>query len=140
MAEKVEELKIWQRSMDFWRAVNTILDRPGLLRDGRLRSQLSDATDSIVSNIVEGFAQSSDKGFARYLVTSKGSAAEARARLLLACERQYITRDEFTSMDEVGDEIARMLTGFIKYLHKSNRRDRGLGLQRSRQPRRRVSD
>ncbi len=118
--------------MEFWRAVNAILDRSGLLRDGRLRGQLSDATDSIVSNIAEGFAQSSDKGFARYLVTSKASTAEARARLLLASERHYITRAEFKSLNEIGNEIARMLTGFIKYLHKSNRRDRGLGLRQNR--------
>jgi four helix bundle protein len=127
MAERVEELKLWQRAEEFGKAISAIIDRPGFDRDRRLRDQLRDAADSVISNIVEGFAQPTDRAFAKYLFDAKGSMAEARTRLKLACDREYITEDEFNARNELGDEVARMTTGLIKYLIKSDRRDRGLG-------------
>ena len=127
MAKKVEELDVWQRALDFSVAVNAIIGNPGFMRDRRLRDQILDATDSVVSNIAEGFEQPSDRAFAKYLYTSKASNSEARARLLIARNRRHITADEFLKCDRLGDEVARMLTGLIKYLIRSDRRDRGLG-------------
>ena len=119
------------RAQEFAVAVNAILRRPGFLRVRRLRDQIRDATDSIFSNIAEGFAQPSDRAFAKYLFTSKASAAEARTRLQIACNRDYITSDDFRSCNYLGDEVARMATGLIKYLLKSDRKNRGLGSNRS---------
>jgi four helix bundle protein len=131
MAKRVEELKVWQRAQGFWVAVTAILNRAGLQRDRRLREQIKDAADSILSNIAEGFEQPTDRAFAKYLFTAKGSTAEVRKRLLMACHHGYITKDEYASLDERGDEVARMTTGLIKYLLKSDRKDRGLGLDQS---------
>ena len=41
MAQRVEDLKVWQRAQEFWVAVNAIIDRPGFQRDRRLRDQMS---------------------------------------------------------------------------------------------------
>jgi four helix bundle protein len=128
--ERVEDLKLWQRAREFWQAINAIIDRPRFVADRRLREQLKDAADSIVANIVEGFHQPTDRAFANYLYTSKASTAEARTRLKMAMDRQYITSDEFDTRDDLGDQISRMATGLIKYLVKSNRRGRGLGRRR----------
>lgn len=127
MAIKVEELQVWQRAREFGLAVNAIIEKPGLLRDRRLREQIVDATDSILSNISEGFEQPTDRSFVKYLYTSKASNAEARTRLLIACNRRYLSGEEFRTCDRLSDEIARMLTGLIKYLVKSDRRNRGRG-------------
>jgi four helix bundle protein len=127
MAERLEDLKVWQRAKEFWTAINEILDRPALQKDRRLRDQLSDAADSMVANISEGSEQPTDRAFARYLYISKASTAEARTRLSVAENRSYITDNEFKARDALGDEVARMTTGLIKYLIKSDRRDRGLG-------------
>ena len=128
MAQRVEELKIWQRAQQFAVAVTAILGRPGFLRDGRLRDQIRDATDSILSNIAEGFAQPTDRAFAKYLFTAKASAAEARTRLQIARNRDYMTDDQLKTCTDLGDEVARMMTGLIKYLLRSDRKTRGLGL------------
>ena len=127
MAHRVEDLKVWQRAQEFWVAVNAIIDRSGFQRDRQLRDQVKDAADSILSNIAEGFEQPTDRAFVRYLFISKASTAEVRKRLLMACQRGYITSEEFASRNELGDEVARMTTGLIKYLVKSDRKDRGLG-------------
>jgi four helix bundle protein len=62
-------------------AVNAIIGRSGFERDRRLRDQVKDASDSMLSNIAEGFEQPTDRAFARYLFTSKASTAEVRKRL-----------------------------------------------------------
>ena len=126
--KKVQETKLWLRAREFSRAINEVLDRPGFRGDRRLRDQLRDASDSIVSNIEEGFEQPTDRAFAKYLYVSKASTAEVRGRLKLAAHREYITKMELHERDEIGDEVARMTVGWIKYLRKSDRRDRGLGL------------
>jgi hypothetical protein len=88
---------------------------------------------TLLSNIAEGFEQPTDRAFAKYLYTAKASTAEVRKRLLMACHRGYITSEEFASRNELGDEVARMMTGLIKYLVSSDRKDRGLGLDHRRQ-------
>lgn len=55
MAKSVEELQVWQRAVEFGVAVNAIIENAGFKRDRRLQGQLLDATDSVVSNIAEGF-------------------------------------------------------------------------------------
>ena len=92
---------------------------------------MKDAADSILSNMAEGFEQPTDRAFAKYLFTSKASIAEVRKRLLVACHRGHITKEEYTAHNELGDEVARMTTGLIKYLIRSDREDRGLGLNQS---------
>jgi len=126
-AKSVQDLHVWQRAMEFWKAIDAILGRPRLSSDRKLHDQLSDAADSIVSNIAEGFEQPTDRAFAKYLYTAKGSTAEARTRLQLAHLRGYIGQNEYEERDTLGDELARMITGLIKYLLRSNRRNRGLG-------------
>jgi four helix bundle protein len=108
MAQRVEDLKVWQRAHEFWVAVNAIINRSGFQRDRRLRDQVKGAADSILSNMAEGFEQPTDRGFAKYLYTSKASTAEVRARLLLASYRGYLTKEEFETRNELGDEVARM--------------------------------
>ncbi len=37
MAQRVEDLRVWQRAHEFWVAVNAIINRAGFQRDRRLR-------------------------------------------------------------------------------------------------------
>lgn len=130
--EKVEDLKLWERADQFWAGVAKILERPCIRRHRKLHEQLSDAADSILSNISEGFEQPTDRAFAKYLYTAKASTAEVRTRLKLCCRRGYISAEEFAAHDTLGDEIARITNGLIKYLLKSDRRDRALGRKSTR--------
>jgi len=127
VAETLEGLLVWQRARAFAAAVFAILERPSFDHERRLRDQMKDATDSVVANIAEGFEQSTDRGFARYLYISKGSTREVRTRLALALERHLISVEQQRQADELGDEVARLTTGLIKYLAKSNRTNRGQG-------------
>jgi len=75
--------------------------------------------------MVEGFEQGTDRGFANFLTHSKGSLAEVLQRLKQAHFKNYITADELSSLSAAGDELGKMLGGFIKYLRRCGWRDRG---------------
>jgi len=105
MAHKLEELPIYVKGVEFWQAVNALLDKPRLRNDRDLHGQISRANDSIPSNMVEGFEQSTDRAFANFLTYSKGSVAEVRKRLKQAYFKKYITADELAPRLEAGEEL-----------------------------------
>jgi four helix bundle protein len=125
MAKKLEELPVYQRALEFCRSVVVILEQPALRRDRRLRDQISAANDSITANMEEGFEQPTDASFANYLFIAKGSLGEVLGRLRRAQVRQYITAQELKERVDAGEELGRMLGGFIRYLSESNFKDRG---------------
>src|SRR4029079_6844899 len=125
MARKLEDLPIHSKVVAFWRAVNALLDKPRLRRDRSLHGQISRANDSIPSNMVEGFEQGTDRAFANFLTYSKGSLAEVLKRLKQAYFKRYITADEPQTHLAAGEELAKMLGGFIKYLRQCDWKDRG---------------
>ena len=95
-----------------------------LSRDLRLRDQIDACADSLLSNLSEGFEQGTDRGFARYLYIARGSCAEVRAHLAVAQVRGHVTVDVADSMGKDAEQIGRMLTGLIKYLQQSDRKQR----------------
>jgi four helix bundle protein len=125
--QRIEDFEVWKRAMAFWVAVNAIVERPCFAQELRLRSQIKEAIDSILSNMSEGFEQPTDKAFAKYLYVSKGSTAETCTRLSRSLARGLIAEGEFTPLRDQGIEIRRLLTGLIKHLMKTPDRRRGLG-------------
>jgi len=125
MAKKVEELPVYHKAVAFWSAVNAILESPRLRKDRRLHEQIADANDSITSNIVEGFEQTTDRAFANFLTHSKASLAEVLARLKQAHFKKCISEDQLNPQLASGEELGKMLGGFIKYLRRTDWDDRG---------------
>lgn len=125
MAKKLEELPVYTKALEFCGAIYEILERPALRRDCGLRNQITSATDSITANMHEGFEQGTDRSFASYLFISKGSLGEVLGRLRTAHTRRYITDGELQERLRLGDELGKMLGGFIRYLHRSDFKDRG---------------
>jgi four helix bundle protein len=125
MARRLEELPIHSTAHAFSAAVSALLRRPGLLKDRNLRDQISDANESVLANMAEGFEQPTDAGLARYLFVSKGSVAEVLQRLRLAQLKGYIRAADLRRCTDMGDELSRMLGGWIRYLAGCNWKDRG---------------
>ena len=119
--KRVDELRVWQQAKGLANAVSALTDQDPLRRDFALRDQLRRASVSIVANIAEGFAQGSDRGFARYLVIARGSTAEVRTLLVLASEQHQIRPDQGQSLTEICENVSRMLTTLIRYLVREDR-------------------
>lgn len=125
MAKTIEELPIFQKATAFWIAVNELLRDSAFCRNRTLREQIGDANDSITANMREGFEQSTDDGFIRYLYIAKGSLGEVLVRLAAAHRKRCITAEQLSTRTAMGEELGRMLGGFIKYLARSRFKNRG---------------
>ena len=125
VARTLEELLVYGKAVIACDAVSAVLDRPKLRADWDLRTQLAAASAAVSANIAEGFGQQSDRQFARYLFIARGSSHEVRSHLTVAQGRHYLNEQETTELCNKYEEIARMLTGLIKYLLASNRKVRG---------------
>ena len=134
MAKRVEELPLYKFIEEFSDAVSALLKKPEWRRNFKLRDQIENATDSIAANLDEGFEQGTDRAFARYVTISKSSLGETLGRLRRAYGKGLITREEVTPLLESGAALGRMLGGFIKYLHRSDFRDRGTHRDGHRDP------
>ena len=75
-------------------------------------------------HIGEGFGQGTDRHFAHYLVIARGSAFETRGHLATARQRQHISPDEEIAVSGFYQDLADMLSGFIAYLRRSDRKNR----------------
>ena len=125
MAHKVEELEVFGKAQQFCEAVTATLNRSRVRKDSQIHKQITDANDSIVSNIDEGFEQESDDGFAKFLYYSKGSVAEVMRRLRRAAARGDVAGADVDALSALAEPLGRMLGGFIKYLKQSGFKDRG---------------
>jgi four helix bundle protein len=125
MAKRLDELPVFLKATEFTVAVSAILERPGFRRERRLHDQITDANDSILSNMSEGFEQPTDKALAKYLFDAKGSVAEVITRLQAAQRKKVLTTVEVAPLTKTGEEILRMLGGWIRYLAGCGWTDRG---------------
>jgi four helix bundle protein len=125
IARSLEELLVYGKALKACNDISALVERPNVRRDCDLSHQLTSSAGSIPANIAEGFGQQTDRQFARYLYFARGSSQEIRAHLAVARGRNYLTDSELRELSDKYEEIARMLTGLIKYLHTSDRKHRG---------------
>ena len=119
--DSVEELELWKRAWRFVEAVSAMTRQGSMSRDLRLRDQIDACSDSLLSNLAEGFEQGTDRGFVRYLYIARGSCAEIKAHLAVAQMRGHMPAEAVDNMRKDAAQIGRMLTGLIDYLLQSDR-------------------
>src|SRR3989344_951604 len=79
-----------------------------------LRNQICRAELSIVLNIAEGSAKSSDKDFNRYLGNSLGSVSELVAGCEVSLYEQLMTQAQFDEIESKALAVNNQLGGFSK--------------------------
>ena len=115
--ERFEDVKAWQEARVL---VNMIYDATksstDFRGDYRFRDQIHSAAVSVMSNIAEGFSRRSTKEFGQFLFVAKGSVAEVQSQLYVALDQGYIDKERFDELYTKSDEVARLISGFIRYL------------------------
>lgn len=79
-----------------------------------MSDQLRRASVSITSNISEGINRYSVKDKSHFIEMSYGSLMEVSSHFEIAEELGYITAEERLSMDQLIEEVARLLSGLQK--------------------------
>lgn len=81
-------------------------------------SQLRRASSSITANIAEGFARYHFKDKIKFYYNSRGSAAEVQNFLLLARDIGYIDFEKCKILNEMTDDVGRLINGLIKSIEQ----------------------
>jgi four helix bundle protein len=81
-----------------------------------LTNQMQRCVISIPSNIAEGHGRRSENEFRRFLFISLGSLAELDTQLEIAKRLGYIDLGEIDILDQMIEQIRKMLCGLVKSL------------------------
>ncbi|MFC2096255.1 four helix bundle protein [Bacteroidota bacterium] len=118
MAFKFENLKVWQKALDFDEEINNLVKKFPKEEVYVLSSQMKRAADSIVLNIAEGSTGQSNPEFNKFLGYALRSAIEVVACLHIAKRRKFIDSDEFSDLYKKAEEIIKMTQALRNALKK----------------------
>lgn len=111
---KVEDLKIWQKSIELAKKVyEVVAELPDTERYG-LTSQIKRCAISIASNIAEGAGRNSNKEFKHFLSIASGSSYELQTQLILTYELKLIEKHKIDQLLFLITEIQKMNYSFQK--------------------------
>ncbi len=119
-AKNFEELLVWQQAKKIALLIYDYTEQRSFYRDRILVDQMRRAAVSVMANIAEGFERGNNKEFVQFLFISKGSCGELRSHLVLACERKYITQDQYQAARTKVAGQSSMTHNFIKYLQTTD--------------------
>jgi four helix bundle protein len=117
--EKFEDIESWKKARKLVGDIYRVTSDGRFSKDFALHDQIRRASISIMLNIAEGFGRRTDKEFAQFLFVALGSAAEVQSALYIALDQKYIDEPAFQDLYNRSSEVARMISGFIKYLRKT---------------------
>jgi four helix bundle protein len=114
-------LLVWQRAHELVLGVRRAVRQFPRSERGSLKSQMTNAAESIAFNIVEGCGSASSKEFARFLDISIKSTCELEYQLQLTLDAALLPRIVWNPLSAETVEIRRMLCGLRrKVLHRSS--------------------
>lgn len=90
----------------------------------KLREQLDSATDSVVSNFVEGYYANSLAEYLRFCGYSKRSLGEVQQRMRRILRKQYVSKREYDEIDQVAGKTMYLFNRLINALEMKRSRER----------------
>jgi four helix bundle protein len=107
------KLEVWQRAMDLF---ETAFRLAGRVSDFKLKSQFTDAAQSVSANIAEGYGRRSLPEYLRFLYTAKGSLAETLTRGCGFWRVRLMADEDFEAFDRLHYEVENKLLHLISSL------------------------
>jgi four helix bundle protein len=118
-ARRFTDLQVWQKARQWSKKIFRFTQRQPFRSDRRLVVQVNDSSESVMSNIAEGFGRGTQGEFVTFLGYAIGSLDETQSHLCAAYDREYLTKEEFGGLFQEGIEIRKMTVGFISAMNKS---------------------
>ena len=119
MAFRYRSLRVYQNAIELHKTVVGLTKK--FPRDfDYLVKQMRRASLSVVLNIAEGSAKSSDKDFRRYLGNALGSINELVAGADVSLQEKLVTLAEFQALEKAAEYVTNQLGSFSKRLKASS--------------------
>ena len=109
-----KDLNVWPRGKELAVSIYNITSAGAFKTDFGLRDQIRRSAISVPSNIAEGDERNTDKDAIRFFYMAKGSLAELRTQMDIACSINYISEEIFQDFDQKAILIGKMLGSLIK--------------------------
>jgi four helix bundle protein len=112
------DLRCWQRSRVWSKEIFQYTKDSAFKTDRRLVEQVNDSSESVMSNITEGFGRGTQGEFVQFLGYSIGSLNETQSHLAAAFDREYITKDRYVELFQEGTDIRKQIVALITSMVK----------------------
>jgi len=119
MEKPHKKLEVWKQSMTLVIEIYRTTEKFPSKEVYGLTNQIRRAAVSVPSNIAEGAARQTRRKFINYLHIAQGSMSELDTQLELANRLGYLNDNSRNSLNEMMEQIDKMLTGLIRHLNKS---------------------
>ncbi len=113
-ARSFTELLFWQRARQWSNNIFEATQKAPFKNDQRLVVQINDSSESVMSNMAEGFGRGTQEEFITFLGYALGSLDETQSHLCAAYDRKYLDKDDFGALFREGTEIRKITVGFIR--------------------------
>jgi four helix bundle protein len=118
--EGLRRLKVWVKAQDFAHMIySQVLPLLPPEEKWNLNQQLRRSSLSISANIAEGYGRFYYQDNVRFCYIARGSLEETLSHLAFSFKVKYISESLFQQFELEGNEIDKMLNGYISYLKKS---------------------
>jgi four helix bundle protein len=111
------KLIVWNKAIDLFELAWKISFIESKI-DFKLRSQFADATQSISSNIAEGYGRRSINEYIQFLYTALGSAAEALSRAIGLQRTKQISDARFNDFNLLHYDVENRLLRLVEKLEQ----------------------
>ena len=113
-ARNFTELLFWQRARQWSNDVFQRTKKQPFVKDQRLVVQINDSSESVMSNMAEGFGRGTQAEFITFLGYAIGSLDETQSHLCAAYDRDYLDKADFATLFAEGTEIRKLTVAFIR--------------------------
>ena len=111
------DLLVWQKAMGLVTKIyliSKVIPKEELYG---LISQIRKSAVSVPSNIAEGYGRHSTNDYIRFLQIASGSLYEMQTQLEICLNLEYISKQDFSRINEQSREIERMLSSLIRKIN-----------------------
>ncbi|MDQ6892675.1 MAG: four helix bundle protein [Acidobacteriota bacterium] len=119
--QRYQDLAVYQRALELHLQVNRLTLRFPKFETYELGSQLRRSSNSVPANLAEGWNNRHVAMYLEGINRAFGELRETTHHLWVACQKGYLTRLEFDSLEAGYEQCSRMLRGLERALKR--RRD-----------------